>query len=365
MITIVGAGPSGSYLASMLAKENREVTLVEEHPEVGNPIQCTGILSSSSNALNIKIPNKLIVNKIKRVELISPDKNSVTFNLKEDDLILDRKELDKHLAEEAVKNGAKLLLQHRFVGYKNNKVYLRHRGEISKLDFKLLVGADGPNSQVAKSANLYGNRRFWVARQCRAKIKCEKDLFKVHFGKNITPDFFGWVVPENEEVARIGIGAERNSEAYFKKYLEMLGNPEIIDYQAGLIPIYNPKPKRSNGNVFLLGDAALQVKALSGGGIIKGMLAAEELNKSILNNLDYEKLWRKRIGKDLALSLKIRNFLNKFSDKDYNSLIKAFDKNALTHFNREFPKQSLIKVAAKNLKLDLFLLSRIPKLLYS
>ena len=254
-------------------------------------------------------------------------------------------------------------MQHRFIDYDDGKISLRYKGEIIIKEIEALVGADGPNSQVAKSANLFSNRRFWVARQCRAKINCEKDLFKVHFG--VTPDFFGWIVPENEEIARIGIGAEYNSELYFKKYLEKLNIREIIDYQAGLIPIYNSKPKRCNNNVYLIGDAALQVKALSGGGIIKGMLAAEELNKGLIFNLDYEKLWRKRIGLDLALSLRIRNFLNKFSEQDYNKLINVFNENALTYFNREFPKKSLFKVVFKNLKLDFFLLARLTKLLYS
>ncbi len=365
MIAIVGAGPSGSYLASMLAQNNKEVMLIEEHPEVGNPIQCTGILSSSSNALNTKIPENLVVNKIKRVELIAPNNESVIFKLKEPDLILDRKEFDKYLANKAVEDGVKLMLQHRFVDFKDSKVQLRHKGEIKNYEVEALIGADGPNSQVAKSANIYGNRRFWIARQCRAKIDNERDLFKVHFGNDIAPDFFGWVVPENEEIARVGIASEKNSELYFKNYLNKLGNPGIIDYQAGLIPIYDPKPRRSNNNVYLIGDAALQVKALSGGGIIKGMLAAEELNKALINNLNYEKLWRKRLGLDLALSLKIRNFLNKFSDKDYNKLIKAFNSEALTYFNREFPKKSLLKVMLGNIKLDFFLLARITKLLYS
>ena len=143
----------------------------------------------------------------------------------------------------------------------------------------------------------------------------------------------------------------------------MLNVKEIIDYQAGLIPIYDPKPKRINKNVYLIGDAALQVKALSGGGIIKGMLAAEELYNSLTNNLDYEMLWRKRMGMDLLLSLKMRNFLNKLSNKDYDSLVESFNENALTEFNREFPKKSLIKVILKNPKLDFFLMSKIHKLL--
>jgi len=361
MIAIIGAGPSGSYLASMLAKNGKEVLLVEEHPEVGNPIQCTGILSSSSNALNIKIPEKLIVNKIKRVQIISPN-NNIIFNLNEQDLILDRMMFDKYLADTAVNDGAKLLLSHRFLDYKNNIISLRHKGNIVNYNSEILVGADGPNSQVAKSAGIYGNRKFWIARQCRAKINSEKDLFKVYFDKDISPDFFGWVVPENEDIARIGIGSEKNSEEYFRRYLKKLGNPEIIDYQAGLIPIYDSKLQRKKDNVYLIGDAALQVKALSGGGIIKGMMAAEELDKAITKDLDYEKLWRKRIGFDLWLSLRMRKLLNNFSNNDYDKLINSFNENALTYFNREFPKKSLIKVILKSPKLDFFMLSKLMKI---
>ncbi|MEK6862950.1 MAG: NAD(P)/FAD-dependent oxidoreductase [Nanoarchaeota archaeon] len=364
MIAIIGTGPSGTYLASFLAKE-KDVVVFEEHPEVGNPIQCTGILSSSSSALQVKIPQEIIVNKIKKVELISPDNSSIIFNLKEPDLITNRMKLDKFLAQEAVNKGAKLKLSHRFINFENNKIKISHRGEIKTFEVEALVGADGPTSQVAKSANLYGKRRFWIARQCRVKIKNDPELFKVYLGKNISPDFFGWVVPENDNIARVGIGSERNSEFYFKSFLNKLGNPKIIDYQSGLIPIYDPKPKRRNNNVYLVGDAALQVKAISGGGIIKGMLAAEELSKGISKNLDYEKLWRKRIGLDLLINLKIRQMLNKFNDNDYNKLIKLANENALSSFNREFPKKSLLKTILKSPKLDLFLFWKFAKVLYS
>jgi geranylgeranyl reductase family protein len=364
MIAIIGAGPSGSYLASLLAKE-KDVIIFEEHPEIGNPVQCTGILSNSSSALNIKIPKEIIVNKIKKVELIAPNNNSIIFNLKEPDLIINRMKLDKFLAQEATTNGAKLKLNHRFINYESNKIKISNKGRIKTFQIKELIGADGPNSQVAKSVNLYGKRRFWVARQCRAKIKNNPEIFKVYFGNKISKGFFGWVVPENENIARIGIGSEINSEFYFKSFLNKLGNPKIIDYQSGLIPVYDPKPKRTEDNVYLVGDAALQVKALSGGGIIKGMLASEELSKAILKNLDYEKLWRKRIGSDLLINLKIRQMLNKFTDNDYNRLIELLNENMLTSFNREFPKTTLIKNILKSPKLDFFLFSKFTKVLYS
>jgi geranylgeranyl reductase family protein len=359
MIAIIGAGPVGSYLASLLSKK-KDVSLFEEHSEIGKPVQCTGILSGT-NELKLKIPKEMIVNKIKEVELISPDNNSIIFKLKNPDLIINREKFDKFICRKAVDNGAKLNLNHRFLDYKNKKIYLRNKNKLKEFEVEYLIGADGPNSNVAKSVNLFCKRKFWIARQARIKIKNNPELFKVYFGNKIAPGFFSWLVPENENIARVGVATFSNSDFYFKNFLKILKNPRVIDYQAGLIPMYDPKLTLFKDNVYLVGDAAAQVKALSGGGIIKGMLAAEELNKAIILNLNYKRLLRKRINLDLFISLKLRQLLNKFSDEDYCKLINLLNENVLSSFNREFPKKSLAKIILKNPKLDLFVISRLSR----
>ena len=95
------------------------------------------------------------------------------------------------------------------------------------------------------------------------------------------------------------------------------------------------------------------------------MLAAEELSKAILKNLDYEKLWRKKIGFDLWLNLKIRQMLNNFDDGDYNKLISFANENSLSSFNREFPKKTLLNSLIKNPELGFFLFWKFAKVLYS
>ena len=47
MIAIVGAGPAGSYLGHLLAKEGKDVCIFEEHSRIGSPVQCTGIVTHS------------------------------------------------------------------------------------------------------------------------------------------------------------------------------------------------------------------------------------------------------------------------------------------------------------------------------
>ncbi|HJQ93885.1 MAG TPA: FAD-dependent oxidoreductase, partial [Candidatus Thermoplasmatota archaeon] len=44
-VLVVGAGPTGSNTARLLARDGWKVLLVEEHPEVGQPVQCAGLVT--------------------------------------------------------------------------------------------------------------------------------------------------------------------------------------------------------------------------------------------------------------------------------------------------------------------------------
>lgn len=84
---------------------------------------------------------------------------------------------------------------------------------------------------------------------------------------------------------------------------------------------------------------------------MQGLMAAEELSKAILHNKNYEKLWRKRIGLDLRIGLMIRKKLDKFSDEDYNSLIRVLNnsgaKKVLESHERDFPAKLVLKMLVK------------------
>ena len=81
MITIVGAGPAGSYLAYLLAKQGKKVTLIEEHNSVGHPVQCTGIVTHSIEKF-FKLKNEVIANKLDKVIVVSKN-NKISVNVDE------------------------------------------------------------------------------------------------------------------------------------------------------------------------------------------------------------------------------------------------------------------------------------------
>lgn len=45
-VLIIGGGPAGLYAAYCLAKAGRSVAIFEEHPEIGRPVHCTGLVAT-------------------------------------------------------------------------------------------------------------------------------------------------------------------------------------------------------------------------------------------------------------------------------------------------------------------------------
>lgn len=349
MIPIIGAGPSGSYLAYLLAKKGEKVKLFEEHKVVGEPVQCTGIVTSAIDEL-IKVKKEILVNKFHCVRIYTPNGDFVDIKIKGDN-IFDRAKFDQYITERAMDKGAELCLGEKYIDFKNNEVITNKR----KIKTKILVGADGPLSNVAKTNGLFINRKFVTGLQARVKAQVNDSFYEVYLGKG----YFGWSVPENSSVTRLGVIANFNPKDLFERYVKKI-NGRIMEYQSGIIPVYDPKIKTSKDNVFLVGDAATFVKASTYGGILQGMMASEELSKSVLYNKNYDKLWRKRIGMDLRLHLMLRKKLDKMNDNEYNELIKLVKqekiKKILNSYDRDFVSKMFLKLVINEPKLLKFVI---------
>lgn len=352
MINIIGAGPAGLYIAYLLAKAGKEVNVFEEHAKIGLPVQCTGIITSHLKDI-LEIDSRFLVNRVTNVRVISK-RQSAEFKLKYPNYIVDRERFDSHLAALAKKHGARIFLGHKYMGQEKGFCIIRDvkNDKVIRLKCSILIGSDGPLSRVSEMINPGMKRKYWVGCQARANIRCKSGTFEAYFGDSF-PGFFGWVVPESASVARIGIASKKNVNILFRQFLKSRKiRPEsIIEYQAGLIPVFCKKQKLQNRhkNIFLVGDAASQVKATTGGGIIPSLRAAELLSESILQKRDYEKLCRKELNKDLVLSQLIRKTLDRFSDKDYDRLFALCRtskvKSIIESFDREYPSRFMLRLA--------------------
>ena len=349
MITIIGAGPAGSYLAYLLAKQNKDVTLVEEHSEIGKPVQCTGIMTESIEKF-FKVKNNVLAKKLSKVIVFSKNKR-IEANV--DEIVVWRNLFDWQIADMAESAGAKVITNAKFIGLEKNKAVIKDKknDKNKEINSDIIVGADGPYSSVAKAAGIPHQNRYYIGIQAKVKLNADQNAFETYFGDDF-PNFFGWVVPESENIVRLGLGAIENVQQYFSKFIEgRTGKKDILCWESGLIPIYNPNQIIQKNNVYLIGDAATQVKATTGGGIIPSLKTAKILADCIINNKNYSREFKKKSGRELTLHLHLRKILNKFSDKDYDYLLDLMSqkkvKKILKKYDRDTPIPLVINLLLK------------------
>lgn len=349
-INIIGAGPIGSYTAYLLSKKGHQVNLFEEHAEIGKPVQCTGLVTPTIKDYLPKT-NQFIINQTKKILLQSPH-NQAVINKKE--FILDRAQLDNFLAQKAQDSGTQLYTYHQLIKKDKTHLIFKHKNKTKKIKQEITIGADGPLSKTAKIFNFPNQNKFYYGYQARIKGHFNPDQYQVNFNNNVAPKFFSWLVPEDQITARIGLATPTPSNQQFQNLIKP-HKKNIINLQAGLIPVYNPKIKTQHQNTLLIGDAATQVKATTGGGLIPGLKAAQQLAKAISNNQNYPKLWQKALHPSLKKHLLIRNALNKFSNQDYDFLIKSINTKNFKNYNREHLNfTNLTKILIKNPRLIYF-----------
>ena len=92
----------------------------------------------------------------------------------------------------------------------------------------------------------------------------------------------------------------------------------MISTQSGAIP-QGMRKKTASDEGLVVGDAAGQVKASSGGGVVFGGLSA---SLAYLAPKEYEVRWRKQFGADLRNHFFIRRYLNGLSDNAFDNLLR-------------------------------------------
>lgn len=346
-ITIIGGGVAGASTAIKLAEkiEPSAITLIDKSSHFKKA--CSGILTFAVDDL-IKIPQEVIVSKVKNFRIISPNGEKLEVSFKKPDIVCEREKLNEHLNNIAQDKGINILRATELKQIEQNSVVvkkIKDGASLASLKTTHLVGADGSQSTVAKLTGIYGSRNFFVG--AKAIIKKEHDN-AIEVYPNI--GCFAWVVPHGENHVEVGTMSYPSQGAVFDNFLKKIGG-EIISKEGALIPVHNPFVKTFTEfkgiKTFLVGDAATMVKATTGGSIIQSFIASQTLADSIVENKNYGFEWRKKLSFELLTHLKVRKVLDKLSEKDWNILITSFQsdkiKDILETETRDHPTKLVLK----------------------
>ncbi len=344
-VAIVGGGPAGCFAAGLLAKRGLDVVVVEEHGEVGNPVCCAGIVGAEGlEELGIK-PGKWVLGELRRAVIYSPSNKPVELTReKVEAFVIDRAEFDRSLAREAAEAGANFLLKTRCVGLKlGRESVLKLKGvEGGELSARLVVGADGPTSIVARSANLLKSDRHIKCAQAEVSVEVQADVAEVYLGNSFAPGFFAWLVQAGD-ICRVGLGCtDGNPLQMLRSFVEKhpvaskkLARGQILSTCVGLIP--EPLSRGLFADrVLLVGDAAGHVKPLTGGGIYVGLSCAKLAAEAAARALDatpdekalgpYERAVRDRFGREFELGVRARRAFEQMTDEDLDIVLSLLER---------------------------------------
>lgn len=356
-VIVVGAGPAGSMTAKHAAKNGASVLLIEKRQEIGSPVRCGEAISKRwFKDVGIQPSSKWIANEVKGAKITSPDGSSLYIDEKiagrEVGTVIERDIFDMELAKDAVKAGAETMLKTSVYGLiqENGKVIgvkAKHLGETFEINAKVVVGADGFESQVGRWAGIDTSlkpRDISTCLQYRmTNIDCDPDHCEFIIG-DVSIGGYVWVFPKDDDTANIGVGlllSKIHEKGMVKAYLDnfIKKHPEyskgsVMDIVAGAVSVCAPIDRTVGDGIVLVGDAARQIDPMTGGGVanacIAGKVAGEVLGKSVKENdfsegflVQYEKGWRKRFEESLFRNWIAKEKLISLGNENINKIVRT------------------------------------------
>ena len=277
--TIVGASFAGLACATVLGRTGMRVTVLEKKADVGEKLHTTGIIVKDAVdhvALLDSLPQEL-VRRINGVRLYAPSLKSVDLAAPGYYfLATDTPNVMRWLASRAEDAGATIAYKTAFREAQRTQSGF-DLGEGGTTRF--LVGADGPNSRVAKSLGIGQNKKFLfgVEYEFAGAQIAEPDRLHCFIDRHLAPGYIGWVVA-GVGIVQVGLarrirGEQANTDATMAAFLEKIAprfdfrSREPTSIRAGMIPCGGLVHPVAAKRVLLVGDAAGMVSPVTAGGI--------------------------------------------------------------------------------------------------
>ncbi len=321
---------------------------MEKSQEIGEPVRCAEAIPGLED-FNIKPSDEFVRSKVKGGYIFTPSGKRIKVSSdKATGYVVERKIFDKYLAIRAAKAGSKIMVKSTVVGLERDGdewvVEIEYLGEIYKVRSKIVIAADGVESNIAEYAGLKAKKNPLEVCSCAefemVNVKLiDSEMLEFYFGNEIAKGGYAWIFPKGD-CANVGLGVrDRKKKAinYLYDFLEnelvkdRLKDATPIELKVGGAPVSGPIEKTYTDGLLVVGDAAGQISPLTGGGIYLamdcGLMAGRVASEAIKNNdwsedflKKYEEMWKKKHFNMLMDHLKYRKILEKLNDEEIEEL---------------------------------------------
>ena len=377
---VVGAGPAGILAATAIAGRGYAVKIYEEHPEVGEPNHCAGVLSVTGLAeLGVEPSDGFVQNRVYGGRVYAPDGGFIEIrDRRPRAYVVDRAEFDRHLAGEAVDAGVEFELSARVDGLRfieGTCMGVRVGDDVQ--ESWVVVDAEGAGGRLLSRSGIEtGQKGILIGYNAEVgEVDVDPELVEVWLGSELAEGFYAWVAPIDESTARCGLGtAGADGIERLKGFVEKRFGVEPRRVTSGLVCAGPPVERAAYSGLLLAGDVAGQVKATTGGGVVMGGLCAKLAGETAADALgcgdtcwgrlsEYERRWRSLYEGELKTMYTARRLMNRLSDERLNRLVSDLKRTDLESVLEELVSRGdmdmqagVIREAARNPRLLYMLL---------
>jgi len=381
---VAGGGPAGLSAAWAAARAGARVLLLEREAAFGVPTRTSGA-SFVSDLRALGIPEHLWT-PVERVRFVGPTVSCEVPGATPQACVLDVRALYQWLGERAAAAGVELRLRTTVLGAGagDDVVRLRVRGSGGErsLTARWAVDATGTSAVLAASVGMhppFARRAVGVELDLAAPA-FPVDLCVLAFGSRVAPAGYAWAFPYRAGRVRLGVGITRpDSAADPRDFLdraralpgiaELLAGAQPIEVHAGLIPVEPLRGTVVRRRVICAGDSASHASTLAGEGIRYALgagaaagraVALAALRDSPAPALAYQRAWRRRHARDLAVAHRLNRRLSAFDDAHWDRAVATLARTppwfVATALRSDFRLRGLVRLAAGHPGLALRLL---------
>ena len=345
-VVVIGGGPIGAVTARSAATFGARVLLVERSASTDDPSPCTGLVSPRTLPA-LGVTESSVVRRIRSIDAYAPGGRRLTLtSAAVKGLVLDRASLRAELHARARDAGATILLGREAIDVRPGSIDLRSTTSTERLEARVIVIATGLATALPQRLSLPTPVRLFRAVQAVIDREPERpDAVSTYFGARIAPEFFGWAVPAEPGRMRVGLAVSPDLDPvpFLESLLESCAPGTAVRSRLlGRVAI-GPVSEPFGDGLLLVGDAAGQVKPLTGGGLYTGAICARIAGRTAASAAASRKTERKdlctyaadcdrAIGDEIRFGLAARDLLESLSDEGIDDAFAAADHPDLLRF---------------------------------